>query len=110
MVWGTDEWWGDYDTKFEYDQWIALGLSLGQTLGQNVDKWLSEGITITDGLAKLINPGAISNGLTFSSAIASSVISQGIWNQAARDTETWTEATPDTESWTEKTAASTSWS
>jgi hypothetical protein len=110
FVWGTDNWWGDYDTKFEYDQWIALSLSLGQTIGQNIDKWLAEGVSLSDAVRKLINPTALANGISFSSAIASTVISQGDWTQAARDTETWTEATPDTETWTEATAASTTWS
>lgn len=109
MVWGTDNWFGEFDTPIEFEQWIALSLSLSQTLGKDVEKRFAESITLS-GVTYFSFAKQFNLGINLSVAIAGNAITQGVWTQQAPDVETWTERTLDTETWTEQTAASTTWS
>lgn len=109
MVWGTDLWYGDFDTPWEFEQWLANSLSFAQSLGKHVEKGFAETVTLSDAFYRAFGK-KFNLGIGFSDAITGNAITQGVWTRQALDTESWSEQTADTESWSEQAAASTTWS
>lgn len=108
MVWGTGYWWGNYDTQFDILTGIDNSLSLTQTLGKDVGKWLSETATVTSRQAFVFAKG-VPNSLTLTTSV-SGVVTQGDWTRVERDVEVWTDVTGSDVTWTSATEADTTWS
>lgn len=108
LVWGTDFWYGDFNTPVDVDQWIANGITVADALDKRAAKWLSEGVSLSQTLGKSVSLATLAQGITVSTT-ASGVVTQGDWTRDEPDLVTWTEVDDGDVTWNEASSASTDW-
>jgi hypothetical protein len=107
FVWGTDPWYGDFDTSFELEKHIGNTVTATQSMGKNVDKGLSETVTVTQTMGVELTK-VISNTISLSTAITP-VVTQGDWIRDEPDLADWTEVDDGDTTWTPASTAGTDW-
>lgn len=108
MVWGTDYWWGLYDTTFLMDKGIADSLSLSLALDKRTDKWLSESMNLSQALG--VTYGKTLPNTMSMSVVISRYVSQGDWTRDEPDLVDWSEIDDGSTTWTELDNSGPNWS
>lgn len=112
MVWGTDYWWGNYDTTFDIVKFLANDSTVSGAIDKRADKFFGNDVALTQTIAKTAQFGITikANNFVNVNTAANRVVTQGPWTRDEPDLVDWTEVDEGDTIWTQSNGSSTPWS